>query len=95
MDNTTRFQRNPDYIFRNIVGEAVLVPTGKACQDFNGMATMNGTGVFLWELLEKERTLSELSQCLAEKYDLDVKQCMEDAAEFLKEAQEKHVVIQC
>ncbi|MDI9241824.1 hypothetical protein [Fusibacillus kribbianus] len=30
MDDKVHFQRNPDYIYREAAGEAVLVPVGKS-----------------------------------------------------------------
>lgn len=95
MDKTAHFQQNPDYIFREIAGESVLVPTGEASKHFNGVATMNKTAAFLWSLLKEERTLSELSELLASKYGLTLEQSLEDVTEFLKMAKSQCAVIEC
>lgn len=95
MKETDTFRANPDFMAREVAGEFILVPTGKTCLQFNGMATLNKTGAFLWGLLEKERTVSELGKCLAEKYDITEEQGMEDAKEFLAGAQNHQAVIAC
>ena len=33
-------KRNTDFMLREIAGEVVLVPTGQATQNFNGMITI-------------------------------------------------------
>lgn len=34
-------KRNTDFMLRDIAGEVILVPTGAATQQFNGMITLN------------------------------------------------------
>ena len=48
-----RYRRNPEFILREIAGESILVPTGQAALAFNGLASLNASGVFLWGLLER------------------------------------------
>ncbi len=95
MDQSSRFRRNPDYIVREIVGENVLVPTGNASKEFQGMGTMNATGAFLWNLLEQERSLEELSRLFAGEYGLTEEQSLQDVAEFLEAAQAHKAVLPC
>lgn len=95
MDKSSRFRRNPDYIFREIVGESMLVPTGKASKQFQGVGTMNRTGAFLWELLEQERSLKELSELFAVEYGLTEEQSQQDVTEFLEAAQSYDAILLC
>ncbi|MCD8020793.1 MAG: PqqD family protein [Clostridiales bacterium] len=95
MKDTDTFRANPEFLSREVAGEFILVPTGKTCLQFNGVATLNQTGAFLWELLKRERTVLELGKSLAEKYGLTEEQGVEDAMEFLAGAQEQQAVIPC
>ncbi len=79
-----RYHRNPQYLFRNVAGEAVLVPVGEAALKFNGMASLNETGAFLWNLLEKDHTAKELADALAQHYEVSAEEGMEDSMAFLK-----------
>ena len=89
------FRRNPDYIYREVAGEAVLVPTGKAAESFFGIASINPAGAFLWGILEQECSLKELKELFAKEYELDEVQSLQDVTEFLKTALSHNMVLQC
>lgn len=90
-----RYRRNPEFILREIAGESILVPTGQAALAFNGLASLNASGVFLWGLLERERSLAELGLLLAREYGLAEETARADAAAFLQPALERNVVLRC
>lgn len=75
-------KRSPDFLVRQVAGKFVAVPLGKAASAFNGMLTLNATGVFLWEQLEQEKTAEELAQALCEKYEVSREQAMTDVTAF-------------
>ena len=95
MDDRIHFRRNPDYIYREVAGEAVLVPTGKEAETFFGSASLNATGAFLWKALEKERSFRELQEMFAREYELEEAQSCQDVAEFLEAAQSRNMVLRC
>ncbi|MCI7449872.1 MAG: PqqD family protein [Blautia sp.] len=95
MDDKVFFRRNPDYIYREIAGEAVLVPTGKAAESFFGIISINSTSVFLWKALEKGHSLEELSEMFAQEYDLEEEQSLQDVTEFLDAALAHNMIFQC
>lgn len=90
-----RFRTNPEFVAREIAGEFILVPIGKAAEMFNGLASLNPTGVFLWKLLDEERTQKELSDFLAEEYELTEEQSMNDVGDFLEAALKRNIVLRC
>lgn len=90
-----KLRTNPDFITREIAGEFILVPVGKAAQTFNGIASLNETGLFLWKLLEEGRTREELYDCLAKEYELTAEEGKQDVDEFLEPAIREHIILQC
>ena len=58
------------FILRTVAGDTIVVPTGDTL-DLNMMITLNGTGKFLWEKLEKGTQTEELVAALLEEYDVD------------------------
>lgn len=58
------------FILRTVAGDTIVVPTGDTL-DLNMMITLNGTGKFLWEKLEKGAQTEELVAALLEEYDVD------------------------
>ena len=95
MDDKVQFQRNPEYIYREVAGESVLVPTGKAAESFFGIASINSTGAFLWKALERERSFGELREIFAREYELEEDQSRQDVAEFLEAALSRNMVLRC
>lgn len=90
-----KLQANPDFIARKIADEVILVPVGKAAQTFNGIASLNETGMFLWKLIEKGKTRQELYDCLAKEYELTAEESKQDVDAFLEPAMKEHMIIQC
>ena len=90
-----RYIANHNYILREIADEYILVPTGAEIFNFNGLATMNETGKFLWDLLKEQRSLEEILKCFAEEYELTDEECVEDVLAFLTPAVEKNVILRC
>lgn len=58
------------FIVREVAGQIVALPTGDEL-DLNMMITLNDTGKFLWERLEKGATEEELVAALLAEYDVD------------------------
>ena len=49
-----------DFMLREIVGEAVLIPTGETAAHFNGLISVNELERFIWENYEKAKDEDEL-----------------------------------
>ena len=41
---------------REIAGEYILIPVGAAALEFQGIMTLNESGLFLWRMLQEECT---------------------------------------
>lgn len=88
-----KYRTNPDFIYREIAEESILVPSGEMATQFNGLASLNRTGAFLWKLMEQEKSLPELVRAFADEYELTEKQSTEDVTEFLNIALDKKLVL--
>lgn len=60
---------NENYILRQISDMWVVLPLESAALDFNGMMTVNESGCFLWNLLEKGCEREELIAAMSAEYD--------------------------
>jgi Coenzyme PQQ synthesis protein D (PqqD) len=80
-----RYERNPDFIFRRIVDELVLVPIRQDVADMDCIFTLNPMGAFIWEKLDGGATLSDLQAAVENEYDVDPQVAAADLAEFLGE----------
>ncbi len=77
-----------DYIMREIAGDRVIVPTGSAVMNFNGLIMVNEVGAFLWEKLQEDTTLEVLTESVLEEYEVDEKTARKDIEEFISKLQE-------
>jgi len=81
--DTVRYERNPDYIFRRIVDEVVLVPLRENVADMDSIYTMNEVAAFIWEKLEVPASAEELEAAVVAEYDVDPETARADLDEFL------------
>lgn len=58
------------FVLREVAGETVVLPSGDDL-NLNMMITLNETGKFLWEQLEKGAEQEELVAALLSEYDVD------------------------
>ncbi len=75
--------RNSEFLLRQVAGSHVLVPVGQAAVNFAGMITLNDTGVFLWEQLEKDHTLESLADAMVDTYEVSKETALADAKLFV------------
>lgn len=72
------------FILRNIAGSNIVLPSGTSSESFSGMMTLNETGVFLWNTLQKDISIDELINAMLSEYNVSADQAKEDAYEFVK-----------
>ena len=71
-------------VLRQVAGTWVVLPTDSNVLDFDGMLTLNETGVVLWKLLEQGSTYEEMTSALLEEYDASREQLLADVHEFVE-----------
>lgn len=79
------FERNPNFIFRKIVDEGVLVPIHNDLADMNCIYTLNDVGTFIWNQLEQAKTLLALETALQNEYEGKPEEIRADLDQFLDE----------
>ena len=64
-------KRNTDFMLRDIAGEVILVPTGAATQQFNGMITLNEVAAFIWKNLDESKSKEELVDKIMDEFEVE------------------------
>ena len=80
------------FILREVAGNYIVVATGKAAKNFNGLITLNETGAFLWKCLEENATEESLLKDLLAEYDIDEETAQKDIKAFLNRVKEASLV---
>ena len=84
---------NKDFILRNIAGESILVATGSATQDFNGMITLNEVATFILENIDECETEKVVVEKVLEEFEIDEETARSDVREFLDQAIKFGIII--
>ena len=69
---------------RKIADSNIVVPVGRATNDFNGMITLNDSGSFFWDCLTHETTIDEVVEKVISEYDIDTETAKRDIEKFIK-----------
>ena len=80
------------FVKRNIAGSEIVVPVGKATKILNAMITLNETGSFFWDCLQKDITLDELVEKICSEYEVDEERARKDATNFVNLLRENNLL---
>lgn len=80
-----RYKANPDFLLREIGGEAVLVPLGDVGVFENTMLSLNETCAFLWKAFQSPKTAQEAIDEAKEAYDGDASEIEQGVLSFIKD----------
>lgn len=81
------------FVLRNVADATIVVPTGAASIDFNGMITLNETGAFLWHLLESETTEEQVLEAMLKEYDVDRATAKAGIARFVAKLEKEGLLV--
>lgn len=80
------------FVLKTIGENNIVVPVGAQSVDFRCMITLNGTGAFLWKLLETEQTDEDLIAALLAEYAVDSENARRDVDAFVGKLRENHLL---
>lgn len=75
--------RNANFMLQDVAGTQVIVPVGEAVVAFPGMITVNGTGAYIWQLLEQEQSVESLAKAIVERYEVTEERATADVKAFV------------
>ena len=73
----------PGFVVRKIASETIAIPAGAAARALSGLLALNGSGEFLFGLLQTEQTEDSLVQAMLDTYEIDPDTARVDVVEFL------------
>ena len=78
---------NKNFLLRQLADTWVVLPLSDTSVNFNGMITLNESGVVLWNTLEKGSDLDSLVSALRAEYIVSEEQARIDVEAFLRKLQ--------
>jgi hypothetical protein len=79
------YRRNPNFVFRRIEGETILVPIRGKVEDLDSIFSLNATAALAWQSLDGERSLKEVAELIAAEWDTAPGRAEADLLEFMQE----------
>ena len=73
-----------ELIKREIAGDVILVPVGRAVVENNGLFILNELGAFLWDRLSEADAEADLVRAVLEEYEVTPEIAAADVHEFLE-----------
>ena len=80
------------FIIKTIAGSTVAVPVGENLVNLQLMLTLNESGAFLWQCLQKKCTEEELVEAMTAEYDIDAETARADVLEFITVLKENQIL---
>ena len=81
-------------VLRSVGGRHIVVPIGKASEEFNGLITLNDSGAFLWNNLADGCTYDELLKKMLETYDVTEMTARAGLNQFLETARGSGLIVE-
>lgn len=82
----------PGYSLRKVLDSYLVMSTGRKTYMPNQIMSLNETGAFLWNLLEKGADMDELVARMAEEYEVSPEDAARDTEAFLTQLRAKALI---
>lgn len=79
------------YLLRTVAGKNIVVSVGNNTS-FSGMLTLNETGVFFWNLMQKEISKEEILHAVLKEYDVPEEEASRDIDEFIQKLKNEKIL---
>lgn len=79
------------YLLRTVAGKNIVVSIGNDV-NFNGMLTLNDTGVFFWNLLQNDITKEEMLEAVLKEYDVSSDIALRDIENFIQKLKDSKIL---
>lgn len=80
------------FIVRTVAGSHIVLSLGDQKVEFNGIMTINETGLFLWGLLEKGAEREELLDAILNEYEVTKELAERDIDLFIAKLSEAGIL---
>lgn len=82
------------FVTRKIGDRIIAIPVASNSQSFNGMITLNETGLFIWNCLTKDTTVEEIADEIIEEYSTTKDEAINAVNSFLEELKASDLLVE-
>jgi hypothetical protein len=77
------YQRNQNFVFRQIDDETLLVPIKDNVADLGAIYNLNSVAAFVWTHLDGQKTLQDIKQLITDEFTVSGQVAEQDLNEFV------------
>jgi len=78
---------SPSVVSKRIKGEYLLIPLTKNIADMDSLYKLNETGAFIWDAIDGDRTISDITLMVTEEFETEWIKAEQDTLDFITEIQ--------
>ena len=82
------------FILRDVGGKTFVVAVGERSREFKSMITLNETGKFIWQTLEKESSIEDVVNAIVETYECDDRAMVENDVKLFVDKLERDGILE-
>jgi hypothetical protein len=80
-----RYRKSSSIVSTQVGEGVILVPIRQRAGDLDDVYTLNETAARIWELIDGQRSLSEIRDLLVEEFDVGEDEAKQDVADLIAE----------
>lgn len=81
------------YVVKKLEDEYLVLPSGKKTEEVNEVISLSETAGFIYMHAEQAESIDELAQLVAEEYEIEAAEVLEDVRNVVRTLQEKGILI--
>ena len=87
------FQRNENFVFRQIDDETILVPIKDNLGDMGSIYNLNEVGAFVWKHLDGKASLADIRQKILDTFEVSEREADIDLSDFVNQLKEIDAIL--
>jgi hypothetical protein len=87
------FQKNEDFVFRQIDDETILVPIKDNLGDLGSIYNLNEVGAFVWKHINGKASLADIRHMILDTFDVSKREADADLFDFVNQLEEIDAIL--
>ncbi len=78
-------RKNPDFVFRRIADESILVPVSDSVADMESIFVLNVVAARAWDLIDGQRDIPQIADGIVQEFDVPLVRAEEDVRDLVSQ----------
>lgn len=87
------FQKNENFVFRQIDDETILVPIKDNLGDMGSIYNLNEVGAFVWKQLNGKASLADIKNRILDTFEVSEREADTDLSNFVNQLKEIDAIL--